>query len=539
MNKYEVIIDGQKYEVESQSPLTDAQAYEYASQQASAPNVVQTQKTLPKVDYNPKAEVLRSFVGQGLGLGFGDEIEAAIRSRSLSGPEYEKIRDQLRAQQQSFKSDFPAIQPAAEIGGAVAPAFASGGTGAAPSMMRNIGMGSLLGTAQGVGQSENMEAATGQGLMGAAVGGGVSGLMGLAGRAINPILQPGARDLMREGVALTPGAATGGTLQSIEQAAESVPFVGNLIKGARAQSFETFDKAALNRALKPLGSQTVPKDLDTRGGLGFVRDQIERQYNKVYPNVKLASNKTLERQLDALESRYASGKLPSEQLQQFTGRLNSLRAMLANGPISGNRVKAIKQDLRDDAIRYRQATGSEGLLGDAFSDLDKSISMSLQNQNRGIAKELKKADEAYANFVRLQLATPVGQSVGGTFSPAQLAQSSARADTSKRKAASREGRALMQDLALKGVDVIGTKVPDSGTAGRGAVIAGLAGGAAQVDPFFGGATLLGSTLYTNPGMNALQKFLAAQRPELLQSLGRGATASAPFAGIPAAGLLGE
>jgi hypothetical protein len=44
-------------------------------------------------------------------------LEAALRSGAISGPEYTKIRDQLRAQQGQFKQDMPGQALAADVGG--------------------------------------------------------------------------------------------------------------------------------------------------------------------------------------------------------------------------------------------------------------------------------------------------------------------------------------------------------------------------------------------------------------------------------------
>ena len=48
------------------------------------------------MDYSKGAERARQALGQGLALGFGDEIEAGVRSLG-SDESYETIRDRLRA----------------------------------------------------------------------------------------------------------------------------------------------------------------------------------------------------------------------------------------------------------------------------------------------------------------------------------------------------------------------------------------------------------------------------------------------------------
>lgn len=78
---------------------------------------------LPKVPYSPGAELLRSGV-QGATFGFGEEIEAGIRSM-FGDQSYEAIRNRLREQQKQFGMDSPVISGAAELAGGVAAPFAA------------------------------------------------------------------------------------------------------------------------------------------------------------------------------------------------------------------------------------------------------------------------------------------------------------------------------------------------------------------------------------------------------------------------------
>lgn len=74
---------------------------------------------MPKVPYSGLAEGVRS-VAQGATFGFADELEAALRSGSISGPQYEAIRNRLREQQKQFGYDYPTTSTVTEVGGALA-----------------------------------------------------------------------------------------------------------------------------------------------------------------------------------------------------------------------------------------------------------------------------------------------------------------------------------------------------------------------------------------------------------------------------------
>ena len=77
-----------------------------------------------------------------------------------------------------------------------------------------------------------------------------------------------------------------------------------------------------------------------------------------------------------------------------------------------------------------------------------------------------KIDKAYANFKRIQRAAAGVGTEDGVFTPAQLLSAAKAMDRTKDKRAFSEGTALLQDLAAAGKEVMPSKIPDSGTAGR-------------------------------------------------------------------------
>jgi hypothetical protein len=69
--------------------------------------------------YSPVAESARAF-GQGLTFGTLDELEAALRTGSISGADYERQRNLLRAQQKQFGEDMPLVKTPLELAGGFA-----------------------------------------------------------------------------------------------------------------------------------------------------------------------------------------------------------------------------------------------------------------------------------------------------------------------------------------------------------------------------------------------------------------------------------
>ncbi len=156
------------------------------------------------VPYSGLAEAARS-VGGGLTFGTLDEIEAALRTGSISGPEYERQRNLLREQQKQFGMDMPIVKTSAEIGGSLiaplgiakqvsklAPAAQEliTGTTTLGQLLRGAAIGTTTGAASGYGfaeKDEGSETAMG-GVFGGVLGGSVPIVVKGAGTLIKNVL---------------------------------------------------------------------------------------------------------------------------------------------------------------------------------------------------------------------------------------------------------------------------------------------------------------------------------------------------------------
>lgn len=158
----------------------------------------------PGVPYSGVAESARA-VGQGLTFGLLDELEAAVRTGSISGPEYERQRNLLREQQKQFGQDSPIVKTGLEIGGSlIAPFGAARQIGRlAPStqaavigqtvpgqVARGTAIGAGTGAASGFGFAEEDagSAAAVGGIFGGLLGGSVPIVVDKAGTLIKNVL---------------------------------------------------------------------------------------------------------------------------------------------------------------------------------------------------------------------------------------------------------------------------------------------------------------------------------------------------------------
>ena len=138
----------------------------------------------------------RAFLGQGLGMGWGDEAEAFFRSR-LGNEQYDDALQKIRQEYAQYSKEAPIASTVAEFGGGMAPAlgmmFLPGAQGAAAAqaqrttagtLARLAGLGAATGAVSGAGS-----AVEGDRLSGGAAGGILGGAIGLG----TPIALRGAK----------------------------------------------------------------------------------------------------------------------------------------------------------------------------------------------------------------------------------------------------------------------------------------------------------------------------------------------------------
>ena len=218
-----------------------------------------TKPTLTPVENETSnfTNLVRSFLGQGTALGFGDEIEAYVRSKINDSKSYDELLTEIRADIDKFKDENPALAYGSEIAGSLIPGIglAAGATrlGAKGLTKIGAGVGGTEGAIYGAGVADE-----GERLSGAAIGGTVGALGGAAMSKIAPRISEGAKKLIKRGVDLTPGQATSGTaignvIKNVEEATSSVPLFGT--QTALYSSRITFTKAVADEILEKINKK--------------------------------------------------------------------------------------------------------------------------------------------------------------------------------------------------------------------------------------------------------------------------------------------
>lgn len=420
------------------------------------------------------------------------------------------------------------IAMTAPIAGSVNPAMSMG-----QQMIRGGALGARAAALQPVTSGDEfwkdkaIQTATGYG-----TGAVMAPVAGALGRVMSPKGNPDADILQAQEIHPTIGQRLGGAWNDIEEKAQSIPVVGNMIAGARQRAREEFNESAINQALSSINGKVKGAGQDA---VHEAHRLVSSAYDDALSNLKgVMRDPGMEQEIAAL-TQNADNMVP-EMATKFRKVLES-RVLGRMSPVGveAQTFKGIDSELGELASKWsRSSAQSEAELGGAFAELRAILTRAAARQNPQHAAALKAADTAFAKLVRIDNASKAAKGTEGVFTPGQLISGSMQADRSARKNATAQGTALMQDFATRGQRVLGNKVPDSGTAGRGLVPALLAlGGAGAAPAPVLGSMAAGALLYTPQGQR-LAAALLSKRPPVMEPLAQALRQYAPIIGATAA-----
>ena len=425
----------------------------------------------------------------------------------------------------------PALSGALRAGQAAAeahPLLAAMAPGAASGAL----MGALEPTIEGESRARNMAT-------NAAIGGAVGAAPRVLARVVKPETSAGAKQLIDEGVRLTPGQALGGAWKASEEKLASLPILGDIIKGAQRRGIEDFNRAAANRVLKPIGL-TAPKDF--KAGHEAIA-MLERKVGDAYDDVLAKIGRVdLDNAFQSEVNKIAgmTDELGDVAKNQFQSILKNrvIDRMTPAGTMSADTMKIVESDLNRLARQYKGSPDpNQRGLGAAIQEVQASLRRATRRSaGPDLVDQLDAANSAWAQFVRVQDAAGRIGAKEGVFTPAQLTSAVRGQDKTLRKGAFARGDALMQDLAESGKTALTQEVPDSGTAGRLLAAAAAGGGPlGLIDPTIATMTALGALPYTSIG-GRLTLAALARRPEEARAIAELLRAGAPAAGVAGSAL---
>lgn len=447
---------------------------------------------------------------QGVTGGYADELAGGIAA--LGGGDYAQSRDAFAANQRLVNEANPISSTIGELGGGVASTLGGGLALRGAGKFAPLAADAIYGGIYGSGNAQEGDRLQG-GAIGAATGvigskigerlaGGLSS--GLAG-----VQNPAVQTLDAAGVPMTFGQIRGGASKLAEDRRTSNPFIGDLIAKRQRESLAGANRAAFNQFAEPLGG-----NIDAIGQEGLA--QAQRLSGDAFdtalsnPNLGFVPDSQLAQALGSIQRDQASrGVLSDDQLARVAKNVSTnVGGRIRQGGLFGSGFKKAMSGLRKDAQTPDIGQGIKEYQG-AFMD-------AARRQSPPEALEaLSRADAAYPMLKALEGAVGAARNQGdGIFTGAQLGNA-AFGNTKKfgGSAAAARGDVPFNQLQQAMVEVLPSKAPDSGTAGRTAEnLSGLLqqaimrGKAAAISP-----------LYSETAQPIIQKALTKRSKKMISA----------------------
>ena len=344
---------------------------------------------------------------------------------------------------------------------------------------------------------------------------------GALGKILNPnlIKSDAVRKLEAEGINPTIGQILGGGWNRAEEKLQSLPIVGDMITNARNKTLQQFQDAAYNRALNPIGEK-LPEGLTGRDAIAHVQSTLSDKYESVLNDIgAIKPDSLFTKQMDELKKMVQSMKLPPDEEAKF---MHSISGLSTKDALTSDAFKRIESNLSSNASTLGRGNVFEQSIAPAVAQAKANLQDLLRRQAGDKAGELANVNKAWANFKVVQNAASKLGADSGQFNTSQLLNAVKTMNKSKDKSQFAAGNALMQDLAENAKNILGNKVPNSGTMDRAAMVhllsrLGLGAGTAKLGMMFSPTALAGTAglagLYTQTGQKALKAALY-NRPDI-------------------------
>tara|TARA_B100001248_G_C27391186_1_gene462441 strand:- start:267 stop:1859 length:1593 start_codon:yes stop_codon:yes gene_type:complete len=402
---------------------------------------------------------------QGLTFGTSDELVSFARSLG-SDKSYTELVTEARERLDEFRKTDPVKAYSAEIIGSLPTALAGGAIiggflrGAQP-IQKAMTAGGVEGALYGAGASDTPT--IGERATSAAISAPLGAAGGAIGQKITPVLQEGAKSMLKRGFPLTMGQAYGEPLSSIEQKISS-PLMQPVIQAARAKPQQKFVTETINNAIAPIKVK-LPFGVTGEEAVDKAMDAIADAYEEILPKAKL-NVQPVNTKIDSIIGKAILSvdeggvSLTPEDVKDFRKIINEVYGRFARGvdfetgAISGERFKE-SEALMSKAIRNLK---NQGKLTETrlLREVQSSLRDEFAKQNPDLP-DLQAVNKAYRNMMPIVKISDAAVSRQGVFTPSRLV---------KEEQKGRGRRAEEVVRAREARDILGSTVGDSGTAGR-------------------------------------------------------------------------
>lgn len=352
------------------------------------------------------------------------------------------------------------------------------GGGSRSQLARNVAADATYGAAYGaMTEGDPLTGAAfglGGSLGGQLAGKALKGVAGGAGRTAD------AQTLQDAGVRMTTGQQAGGFLKGMEDAATSIPGVGDVINARRLEGLQDFNRAAFREAGEPIGYNSGM--IGEEGMDAFRREGVSGGYRRALDGQQFTVDNDFAQAIAARQQQAARLPQSTADETQYALQASMDRPLSPLDTFSGKDMQRVYQNLQRRAARMdkgQDASSPDGaqVLRGALDDLGDTVN----RQAPGVMPDFQAANQAYGRGQVLQDAVAKGMNTEGVFSPAQLGMA-ARASGKKYGGTQASTNRPFFNLQRAGQNVLPSTLPDSGTPKRVLTMAlpGAIGGGAGV-----------------------------------------------------------
>ena len=312
-----------------------------------------------------------------------------------------------------------------------------------------------------------------------------SGMGAAAPSAVKRVLKPNPDEdikILREaGVRLTPAQTIGGRVDQTEEALSKLLFGGgDMAIRSRKRAFNDFNTAYLNQAGKFIGFQ-LPKDLKPHARMKAIGEAFDNQYDTIRAQMSVAPDQELLDDIAMLETQIDDGVTFSPENASRLKKLldDQLKRRTAN-PIGGDEYKDLQSLLKKRRASFSRSGNQE--MADGVENMQAILDNAARRRSPSeVVDALDSTDRGFAMLAQAQEAARMAGNKPGEFSPAQILGRQRAADTRNRSRSFVEGDMQGQRLAEAASNILGNKLPSSGTTERAAA-AGLTGTSTYFNP---------------------------------------------------------
>lgn len=433
-----------------------------------------------------------------------------------------------------FAGSVAGVAPTIPLAMAATPAAgAVGGTATAARFLAPA----IEGGVQGALTTENPDDIKGvaqDAALGAVLGKAADSGLRAVGSMVNPQYGAGVQEMLNRGVRLTPGeilsesGPLGRAVQKVEEASTSIPLLGDIVGNAKNASKESFNVSLYDDVARQAGV-TIPRGTPAgRQSIAALQRAVGAEYDNLIPQLSFRADRTLANDLTALQQHIVDA-MPDQYTRPWRDLMRGTVGKLFDntGNMTGQAFKTLESRLSERAAHFRSSSNPfDRDYGDVLHDTLMAIRENVARSNPAARQRLEQLNAAYSNLATIENASIGASATRGVFSPEQYNQAvqNALKGTTRRRRVS-GGEARNQRLSENAMDILGTKVHETGSMTRGLVGAGGAALALGMMPKVAfnpvGIGVLGAGLSPYlPGTRDLVRNALVSRPQGAAALRR-------------------